>query len=108
MNIGAGIKLIRKNLGMQQSQLARRSGITQTALSLIETGAQKPSHNTVRKICDTLNISESLIYIISIEESDVPENKKEIYSPMCSSLKSMVMQVVNEKNSAVIEELVAG
>ena len=38
------VKLIRKQLGMTQEQLAQRLGIGKAALSMIETGKAQPEH----------------------------------------------------------------
>ena len=44
------VKLIRKQLGMTQEQLAQRLGIGKAALSMIETGKREPKLTLLRAI----------------------------------------------------------
>lgn len=101
MNIGLAIRSIRKNLGMAQWDLAERCSISQTSLSQVETGLKKPSYKTLTRVCGALDIPLSVIYLVAMEEGDVPANKKGIFQLVYPSMKSLAMQIVNpEKYSA--------
>lgn len=56
--LGNVIFSIRKDQNLNQVELCKKIGITQTALSLIETGNMKPSLKTLQKICTALNINK--------------------------------------------------
>lgn len=60
------VKHYREKAGVQQSDLARRVGITRQALSLIESGQNDPSVKTAMKIAKELNIDWKLLYAESI------------------------------------------
>lgn len=51
------MKSIREFLGMTQSDLSRRSGLTVPAISQIEDGKREPSLRSVIKILDGLGVS---------------------------------------------------
>lgn len=54
--IGDQIRTIRKALGMTQTQLAARSGLTQSMIAGIETGERNnPSFTTIHKLAEALN-----------------------------------------------------
>lgn len=53
-NLGDQIRILRKKLGMSQSQLARRAKTTQQAIALLELGKVNPRITTVRKIAEGL------------------------------------------------------
>lgn len=57
------IKEIRQKRGISQNKLAKAVGISQSALSDIETGVTKnPRFNTIMKIADVLKVPvESLV-----------------------------------------------
>lgn len=102
MNIGLAIKSIRKKLSITQYELAEKCGISQTSLSQIETGVKRPSHKTLDKICLVLDIPESIIYIIAMEDADVPPGKRGIYDVVYPSIKSLALQMVNSEHLMLI------
>ncbi|RMF05320.1 CBS domain-containing protein [Candidatus Woesearchaeota archaeon] len=50
------IKLIRRQLGITQSELAKKSGVSQSLIAKIESGRLDPSFTKVKKISETLEI----------------------------------------------------
>ena len=109
MNIGNAIRSVRKQLGHTQFQLAEMTGISQTSLSQIEKGIKRPSAKTLKKVCEVMDIPESVIYILAMQDVDVPESKKKIYDMLFPSIKSLAMQIVGSENAQFIpeEELIA-
>lgn len=67
MNIEA-LKAIRKTGGDSQETLAKRAGISETALNHIEQGKTRPHVSTVKKIADALSVPVGAI--------TVPETKR--------------------------------
>ncbi len=94
MNEGNSIRLIRKKLGLTQQEMAGKCQLSQTALSQIENGLKRPSLKTLKKICSSLEIPEALIYILGMENTDVPESKKEIYEHLYPSIKQMALRII--------------
>jgi len=97
MNIGKSIKTIRKQLRITQQELSNKTGISQTSLSKIE-GGTRPSEENLQKIADALNTPISLLYILSIDESDVPSDKKEKFHLIYPAIKSLALQIVDIKD----------
>jgi transcriptional regulator with XRE-family HTH domain len=55
-NFGTGLRDARKQLGISQEQLADRSGLHRTHVSLIERGQREPSLDTLAKLSRGLQI----------------------------------------------------
>ena len=104
MNIGSAIKSIRKKLGIPQWDLAEKCGLSQTSLSQIENNQKRPSPKTVAKLCSVLEIPESIIYIVAMEDVDVPDSKKRAYQLIYPSIKNLAMQMVNPEHRSLIDE----
>ncbi len=98
MNIGSAIKSIRKKLSITQYELAEKCDLSQTSLSQIETGIKRPSQRTITKVCTVLDIPESIIYIVAMQESDVPPSKKGVYELVYPSIKSLALQMVSSEH----------
>lgn len=58
MEIGSSIKIIRDKLGLSQEDFGKRIGITRSSVSLLESGKNKPSDQTVLLICKVFDVSE--------------------------------------------------
>ncbi len=102
MNIGLAIKAIRKKLSITQYELAERCELSQTSLSQIETGVKRPSQRTINKVCTVLDIPESVIYIVAMQEADVPPSKKGVYELVYPSIKSLALQMVSSEHLALV------
>lgn len=98
MNIGSAIKSIRKKLAITQYELAEKCDLSQTSLSQIETGIKRPSQRTITKVCSVLDIPESIIYIVAMQESDVPASKRGVYELVYPSIKSLALQMVSSEH----------
>lgn len=61
-NIPQEIKELREYLGLNQSQLAKLSGLTPAAISQIENGLREPSLSSIEKICDALEIKPAYLF----------------------------------------------
>jgi transcriptional regulator with XRE-family HTH domain len=107
MNIGSAIKSIRKKLSITQYELAEKCDLSQTSLSQIETGVKRPSQRTIAKICSVLDIPESIIYIVAMQEADVPPSKKGIYELVYPSIKSLALQMVSAEHMLLVGAEVA-
>lgn len=99
MNVGATINRLRKEQKLSQSELAESAGITQTSLSQIENGLNRPNQKTLEAICKKLGISEPLLYILSLDKKDVPEDKKAIFDTLYPLIKEMMTKLFEEGDS---------
>lgn len=61
MKIGRQIKDIRKRKGFKQKELAKELGISANAMCSIENGKAWPAEETMKKICDLLEVELKLI-----------------------------------------------
>ncbi len=94
MNIGLAIKKIRTEKDISQKELSKLTKISPTSLSLIENGVKRPSTKNLKKICDALEIPETLIYFYGLEESDIPAKNKKIYSLVFPALEDMIKKLI--------------
>lgn len=104
MNIGIAIRSIRRQLGITQYELADRCNISQTSLSQIENGIKRPSTRTIKKVCEVLEVPESVIYILGMQETDVPDSRKSVYDMLFPSIRSMALQIVSSEHRQLVEK----
>jgi transcriptional regulator with XRE-family HTH domain len=95
MNLGKTIREFRKDQGLKQDELADKAGISRTSLSQIENGA-RPGEETLKRLCDVLNVPLSLVYIHSFEKEDVPESKRALYDQLFPVIQDMIQRVAGE------------
>jgi len=96
MNLGNAIQIIRKHKKISQLELAEKCNISQAALSKIESGFKKPGSNTLDKLCVELDTPKSLLYILAIQDDDVPKNKKNLYDALFPSIKQSILSIVQD------------
>lgn len=104
MNIGTAIRSIRRQLGITQYELADKCAISQTSLSQIENGVKRPSTRTIKKVCEVLEVPESVIYILGMQDTDVPDSRKDIYDLIFPSIKNLALQIVSNEHKHFIED----
>ena len=74
--LGTPIRLLREALDLTQHELARRSGISQGGLSLIEDGARWPVRSTLVRLGQGLGVSPKVFfrfwakYILKLTDKD--------------------------------------
>ena len=102
MNIGSAIKSIRKKLAITQYELAEKCELSQTSLSQIETGIKRPSQRTISKVCSVLDIPESIIYIVAMQQTDVSPSKRGVYELVYPSIKSLALQMVSSEHLELV------
>lgn len=105
MNIGLAIKSIRKKLNITQYELAEKCELSQTSLSQIETGVKRPSQRTISKVCHVLDIPESILYIVAMQDTDVPLSKRGVYDLVYPSIKSLALQMVSPEHMELVSEV---
>ncbi len=103
MNLGVAIKSVRRQLGITQQELSEKSGISQTSLSQIENAVKRPSNKTIQSICHVLEVPEAVLYILAMQDTDVPSDKKNVYDMLFPSIKNLALQIVGNENREIIE-----
>ena len=73
MDIGASLKAVRKMRGLSQRELAKRAGVTNSTISMIEKNSVSPSISSLKKVLT--GIPMSLVEFFSIEEGTVGGQK---------------------------------
>ncbi|MCL1051476.1 cupin domain-containing protein [Shewanella abyssi] len=73
MDIGANLKTIRKLKGLSQRELAKRAGVTNSTISMIEKNSVSPSVSSLKKVLSGLPLS--LVEFFSIEDETASEQK---------------------------------
>ncbi len=94
MNIGNTIARLRKQKGLKQSEFAKLVPISTTALSQIENNLSRPNVGTLIKICEILDITEPMLYLSSLDETDVPEERRDIFKQLYPSIKQLLNNVI--------------
>jgi transcriptional regulator with XRE-family HTH domain len=106
MNLGFAIKSIRKKMRITQSELCGLCHLSQTSLSQIETGVKHPSQKTITRICLKLEIPELVLYILAMQETDVPPAKRRIYDAIYPSIYRLTLQLIDQKHADIMEEMI--
>lgn len=57
MNYGRVVRILRIARGMNLQELAKKAGVGDSQLSLVENGKRSPSLGTLERICEALDIS---------------------------------------------------
>jgi transcriptional regulator with XRE-family HTH domain len=67
MDIGARLQLVRKSKGLSQRELAKRVGVTNSTISLIEQNKVSPSVSSLKKVLDGIPISMADFFTLDLE-----------------------------------------
>ena len=78
--------------GMTQVQLAAKCSMSTNAISSLETGKAYPPKSTVEKLCAAFGIPQSYLLLASIEEGDVPEEKRVLYRALLEPLRNELLE----------------
>jgi len=97
MNLGKSIQSIRKRQGLTQEVLAGKVGISRPSLSQIENNSVRPEQDTLKRICEALEVPESLLYIHSFEKEDVPASKRSMYEKLFPIIQHMIQELTTEE-----------
>lgn len=99
MNIGICIKTIRKNKGLNQTQLANLCGITVTYLSLIENDKKDPTLSLLRTIAISLQIPLPILLFMSLDDNDIADSKKELFCMIKPSIDFILQNLLEDVDS---------
>lgn len=92
MDLGNTIKSLRQQQGIRQNSLAESCDISQTYLSQIENNAKEPNISTLKVIAKELRVPLPVLFFLSLDEKDIKPEKRNAYSHLAPSLKSMIAE----------------
>lgn len=98
MDIGHAIRILRQKQGMSQTLLAEKCGMSANAISSLENGKSYPPKGTLERICTVLGVSPSYFLLASIDEGDIPEEKRVLYN-------AMIVPLVQELGSNKVKNI---
>lgn len=91
MNIGQGVKQIRKQKGMKANELAARSGRTAAYISMMENGVKtNVSSEVIDDICAALEVTKAKLIIESLEPSDVRPEMAEMWKMLLPTIQKLI------------------
>ncbi len=88
MDVGYRLKEVRKNAGMSQRELAKRAGVTNSTISMIEKNSVSPSVSSLKKVL--AGIPMSLMEFFDADESS------QLETPVVYSAKDFLDSSVGE------------
>lgn len=97
MKIGKGLKILLNQKGWSQKDFAKEIGISETSLSLIIQGKTQPRKETLELISDSLGIKPELLVVLSLEEEDIPEHRKEYFSTYWPTIESQLKTLLQDE-----------
>lgn len=92
MDVGQAIRTLRVKQGMTQTQLADLCGMSTNAVCSLETGKAFPPKSTVEKLCQAFGVPQSYLMLATIEESDLPEEKRVLYRALVEPLRDELLE----------------
>ncbi len=91
MKVGTLIKKIRTIRGLTQVQLAKKMGITQNYLSLIETDKKIPSNDKIRVFSKQLKLSEdAILFLATYPPNELDQDRKQEYVKLQHNILSLL------------------
>jgi len=82
MRIGEAIRIARTRRGIRQGELAKRAGVSQSLVSMIENGHRDPTTELVERLCQAMEVPIQLVLLLACE----PDEGREEYRPALEKL----------------------
>ena len=95
MDLGKGIKHLRKLRGTTQKDFSSDVGITQSYLSQIEKGRKEPSMEVLSTISKHLGVPMPVLFWFTMTELDVPKHKREIFKQLKPAVDMLIDSFFN-------------
>ena len=106
VDIGARLRHFRAKVGLSQRALAKRAGITNSTVSLIESNHTNPSVGALKRLLDAIPIGLSEFFALEIDVAESPFHRKEdlleigkddvSYRQVGRNLRSRKLQILSE------------
>src|SRR5258705_9864309 len=69
IDVGARLRSVRTTFGMSQRELARRAGVTNGLISLIEQNRVSPSVGSLKKVLDGVPLSMAEFFTLDVQSA---------------------------------------
>jgi transcriptional regulator with XRE-family HTH domain len=96
MKLGTAIKELRIKAGLKQFELAKLCNITPTYLSQIESNLKEPNMSTLKGICSKINTPLPILFFLSLDESDISDEKREAFKLIDQPVKSLIKEFFSQ------------
>ncbi|WP_160713597.1 helix-turn-helix domain-containing protein [Chitinophaga solisilvae] len=95
MNWGKAIVDIRKKRQLTQSQLAQKAGLSDAALSAIETEKSRPSEENLKKIAASLDTDPGVITLLAVNpETDMNEEARAKFHELFPDFHKLIFSTI--------------
>lgn len=98
MNLGEAIKIVRIKAGLTQKEVYTRAQLTQGFYSGLETGMNKPSMDTLERICDALGLPMFLIIFLATDRRSLNRNDRAWFDNLSPVLDALIDEKTTNKN----------
>ncbi len=71
VNVGVRLQAVRKLKGLSQRELAKRVGVTNSTISLIEQNRVSPSVGSLKKVLDGIPMSLAEFFTLELEQAEI-------------------------------------
>ena len=71
MEIGHALNICRSAKKLSLSELAERAGLSQSYLSMIESGKREPTLSSIKKVAAALGVPTPIIMFLAAEKSEL-------------------------------------
>jgi len=95
MNLGATIKKLRHQKGLQQYQLAELVCITPGYLSSIEDNYAEPTLATIRFIAEELDVPVPILFFLSLDQEDIRFEKLSAFRLIEPAVNAVISEFFN-------------
>lgn len=92
MNIGKAIVSLCKARGITRKELAATMGISQNAMTNLVKDRSWPTAMTMYKLSQALDVPQSYILLYSIEDIDIPSEKRELFHLVIEPIKEYLIK----------------
>ena len=92
MNFGKAIRIARSIADLSQEELARRSSLDRSYLSLIESGSRKPTVQKLQAVSNGLRIPFHLLTLLATEPEDANHLDDEHVTGLAKELTRLLLE----------------
>jgi transcriptional regulator with XRE-family HTH domain len=96
MNLGKAIKFCRTQKDMTQAQLARRTGLSVSYISLLEQNKRDPAFSTVEKIAHELAVPTNILLFLAADPQELSPLDRELAEKLAFAALNLIREAMHE------------